>query len=59
MYKGHGVKAVEPRSFHPKGILVATLHEHKGSVNSLAVSRDNLFVASGVHRLYMLVSCLG
>lgn len=38
---------LEPASWKPKGILVAYLTEHKSSVNSLSVSRDNLFLVSG------------
>src|SRR5258708_7579283 len=30
-----------------QGVLVATLHEHKDSVNCLGVTRDNLFLVSG------------
>jgi WD40 repeat protein len=37
----------DPRAWRPKGVLVSTLLEHKSSVNQLAVSRDNLFLASG------------
>jgi hypothetical protein len=41
------VEPNDPRNWRPKGVLVATLHEHKESVNSLAVTRDNLFLVSG------------
>lgn len=37
----------DPRAWRPKGVLVATLAEHKAAVTSLAVARDNLFLASG------------
>ena len=36
----------EPRQFRPQGILVSTLSEHSKPVTRLAVSRDNLFMAS-------------
>jgi phosphoinositide-3-kinase regulatory subunit 4 len=41
------VTVTDPRSWRPKGLLVATLNEHKSSVNRLRVSRDNLFLVSG------------
>ena len=41
----------DPVAWRPKGALIATMHEHKGPVNRLAVSRDNTFLASGVQPL--------
>lgn len=55
-YKNHPVldsaaypyaDSVDPKLWRPKGVLVATLAEHKAAVNALAVSRDNLFLVSG------------
>ena len=37
----------DPKQWRPRGVLVATLSEHTASVNSLAVSRDNVFLVSG------------
>ena len=37
----------DPRAWRPKGVLVASLSEHKSAVMCLAVARDNLFLASG------------
>jgi serine/threonine protein kinase/WD40 repeat protein len=37
----------DPKLWRPKGVLVATLAEHKAAVSSLAVARDNLFLVSG------------
>ena len=37
----------DPKQWRPRGVLVATLSEHSASVNSLAVSRDNVFLVSG------------
>jgi len=34
------------KDWHPKGILVAHLHEHKGAVNRIKASKDNLFFAT-------------
>lgn len=34
------------KDWQPKGILVAHLHEHKGPVNQLQVTQDNMFFAS-------------
>lgn len=39
--------SVEPILWRPKGVLVASLAEHAGPVNSISLSRDNLFLASG------------
>lgn len=35
------------KGWRPQGVLVAHLHEHKGPVNSLATSADNMFFVSG------------
>jgi len=40
-------ESCDPKLWRPKGVLVATLSEHRQAVTSLAVSRDNLFLASG------------
>ena len=37
----------DPKQWRPRGVLVATLSEHTAAVNSLAVSRDNVFLVSG------------
>ena len=37
----------DPKQWRPRGVLVATLSEHTASVNSIAVSRDNVFLVSG------------
>ena len=37
----------DPKQWRPRGVLVATLSEHTTAVNSLAVSRDNVFLVSG------------
>lgn len=34
------------KDWHPKGILVAHLHEHKGAVNRIRATKDNLFFAT-------------
>ena len=47
VYKGQPIRGNEPINWRPKGILVSTLLEHKAAVRSLAVARDNTFVASG------------
>lgn len=46
LYRGHGVKGNDPRTWRPKGILVATLHEHRAGVTALSVAKDNLFLSS-------------
>jgi WD40 repeat protein len=55
-YKNHPVldsaaypyaDSCDPKLWRPKGVLVATLAEHKAAVTSLAVARDNLFLVSG------------
>lgn len=35
------------KGWRPQGVLVAHLHEHKGPVNSIAASTDNMFFVSG------------
>ena len=61
MDKAQRAKNNDPRSWRPKGVLVTSLHEHKASVNQLAVARDNLFMASGTqaHSLqrFMIRTC--
>lgn len=39
-------EASRPNNWTPRGVLVADLNEHKGSVNRISVSRDNVFMVS-------------
>jgi hypothetical protein len=39
--------SAELKTWRPKGVLVATLSEHKQAVTHLSVARDNLFLVSG------------
>lgn len=43
----NGAVESDPVDWRPRGILVACLTEHKGSVNEISVSRDNVFMVSG------------
>lgn len=42
----------------PEGIVIATLFEHKGSVNALSVSKDNVFMVSGTFTSPWVACCL-
>lgn len=42
-----GAPMNNPTTWRPKGVLVSELVHHKSSVNEMAVSRDNLFLATG------------